>query len=82
MYFFLNILFDKMGGDWALEIESFLGPVKWHRADRQVPFGPKKLEISLSALTKYARNARSFSNIGPMKIFFQKIVIMHNNKKV
>jgi hypothetical protein len=23
----------------ALEIESFLGPVKWHRADRRVPFG-------------------------------------------
>ncbi len=22
-----------MGGGWALEFESFLGPVKWHRAD-------------------------------------------------
>ncbi len=29
----------KVGGSWALEIESFLGPVKWHRADRRVPFG-------------------------------------------
>jgi hypothetical protein len=27
---------------WALEIESFLGPVKWHRADRRVPFGAQK----------------------------------------
>jgi hypothetical protein len=27
-----------VGGGWALEFESFLGPVKWHRADRQVPF--------------------------------------------
>ncbi len=30
------------GGDWALEIESFLAPVKWHRADRRVPFGAQK----------------------------------------
>jgi hypothetical protein len=28
----------QVGGGWALEIESFLGPVKWHRADRRVPF--------------------------------------------
>jgi hypothetical protein len=27
-----------MGGGWAPEFESFLGPVKWHRADRRVPF--------------------------------------------
>jgi hypothetical protein len=23
----------QVGGGWALEIESFLGPVKWHQAD-------------------------------------------------
>ncbi len=28
-----------MGEGWALEFERFLGPVKWHRADRRVPFG-------------------------------------------
>ncbi len=28
----------QVGGGWALEFESFLGPVKWHRADRRVPF--------------------------------------------
>ncbi len=33
-----------MGGGWALEIEIFLGPMKWHPVDRRVPFGPKKLE--------------------------------------
>jgi hypothetical protein len=27
---------------WALEMESFLGPVKWNRADRRVPFGAQK----------------------------------------
>jgi hypothetical protein len=32
----------QVGGDWALEVESFLGPVKWHRADRRVPFGAQK----------------------------------------
>jgi hypothetical protein len=29
----------EVGGGWALEFSSFLGPVKWHRADRRVPFG-------------------------------------------
>jgi hypothetical protein len=27
----------EVGGGWALEFSSFLGPVKWHRADRRVP---------------------------------------------
>jgi hypothetical protein len=26
-------LLGQVGGGWALEFESFLGPVKWHRAD-------------------------------------------------
>jgi hypothetical protein len=37
---------SHVGGGWALEIETFLGPVKWHQAIRGVPFGPKKFEIS------------------------------------
>ncbi len=32
----------EFGGGWALEFPSFLGPVKWHRADRRVPFGAQK----------------------------------------
>jgi hypothetical protein len=32
----------EVGGGWALEFASFLGPVKWERADRRVPFGAKK----------------------------------------
>ncbi len=32
----------QVGGGWALEIESFLGPVKWQRSDRRVPFGAQK----------------------------------------
>jgi hypothetical protein len=32
----------QVGGGWALEFESFLGPVKWHRANRRVPFGAQK----------------------------------------
>jgi hypothetical protein len=27
---------EKVGEGWALEIESFLGPVKWHGAIRRV----------------------------------------------
>jgi hypothetical protein len=34
----------QVGGGWALEIESFLGPVKWHRAHRRVPFGAQKTQ--------------------------------------
>jgi hypothetical protein len=34
-----DTLRGQVGGGWALEMESFLGPVKWHRADRRVPFG-------------------------------------------
>jgi hypothetical protein len=29
----------QVGGGWALEIETFLGPVKWNRAVRRVPLG-------------------------------------------
>jgi hypothetical protein len=29
----------EVGGGWALEFPSFLGPVKWERAYRRVPFG-------------------------------------------
>jgi hypothetical protein len=34
--------FPLRGQVGALEIESFLGLVKWHRADRRVPFGAQK----------------------------------------
>jgi hypothetical protein len=32
----------EVGGGWALEFESFLGPVKWHRVNRRVPIGAQK----------------------------------------
>jgi hypothetical protein len=35
-------LLGEVGGGWALKFESFLGPVKWHRAHRGVPFGAQK----------------------------------------
>jgi hypothetical protein len=42
-FFRSTIKAGQVRGGWALEIESFLGPVKWHRADRRVPFdlGPR-----------------------------------------
>jgi hypothetical protein len=38
-----------VGRGWALESESFLGPVQWHRVDRRVPFhgGPKAVMRAL-----------------------------------
>ncbi len=35
-------LLEQVGGGWALKIESFLGPVKWHRVDRRVLLGAQK----------------------------------------
>jgi hypothetical protein len=35
-------LLGQVGWGWALEISSFLGPVKWHQADGRVPFGAQK----------------------------------------
>jgi hypothetical protein len=37
-----DTLRGQVGGGWALEIETFLGPVKQNRAVRQVPFGAQK----------------------------------------
>ncbi len=31
-----------VGGGWALEFENFLGPVKWHWANKKVSFGAQK----------------------------------------
>jgi hypothetical protein len=38
-------LLREVGGGWALEFESFLGPVKWQRADRRVPFRAQKTRL-------------------------------------
>jgi hypothetical protein len=37
-----DTLCGEVGGGWTLEIESFLGPVKWHRDDRRVPYVAQK----------------------------------------
>jgi hypothetical protein len=44
-----DTLCGQVGGGWALEMESFLGPVKWHQADRRVPFGA---QITVFSATK------------------------------
>ncbi len=51
-----------MGGGWALEIETFLGPGKWHRADRGLPFGVQKVEISRPNLLPLAQVMDAASN--------------------
>jgi hypothetical protein len=40
----------EVGGGWALEFLSFLGPVKWHRVDRRVPFGAQKIEEEIGGV--------------------------------
>jgi hypothetical protein len=34
----------EVGGGWALEFESFLGPVILHLSDRRVPFGAQNTQ--------------------------------------
>ncbi len=40
------------GRGLAMEIESFLGPVKWHRSKRRVPFGAQKILIPMEVHLK------------------------------
>jgi hypothetical protein len=40
----------QVGGGWALEIETFLAPLKWHRAVRRVPFGAQKRYTSRATI--------------------------------
>jgi hypothetical protein len=44
----------QVGGGWALGMETFLGPVKWHRADRQVPFGAQNGCCHIKSITHRA----------------------------
>ncbi len=53
------------GRGWALEIESFLGPVKWHRAYRRVSFGAQKTR-DIQGPTVYLRTHRTVQ-IAPSK---------------
>ncbi len=48
-----DTLRGKVGGGWALKIESFLSPVKWHRADRRVPLGAQKFWPSFRDIQCY-----------------------------
>jgi hypothetical protein len=40
--FLVRAIRGQVGGGWALEIKTFLGPVKWHQAVLWVPFGAQK----------------------------------------
>ncbi len=55
----------QVGGGWALEIKTFLGPVKRHRAVRRVPFGVQKSINVLKRLKKQYRKhtCETFSNM-------------------
>jgi hypothetical protein len=57
-----DALRGQVGGRGALEIDTFLGPVKWHRGVRRMPFGPqKRLDFHVPPLPMALRNG--FSHI-------------------
>ncbi len=36
-------------GGWALEVETFSGPVNWHRAVRRMQFGAQKVDTVIQS---------------------------------
>ncbi len=48
------------GRGWALEFSSFLGPVKWHLADRRVPYHRAQMALAyrLDAISQGPKNLR------------------------
>ncbi len=54
------------GGGKALEIESFLGPVKWHQANRRVPFGAQKTCINHRCLGGFMHKKPTREVSGPI----------------
>jgi hypothetical protein len=60
-----NLLHGQVGGGWALEIRTFLGPVKWHRAVRRVPFGavPYQSEVHRQLTSLCTRASRGPSAV-------------------
>jgi hypothetical protein len=48
----------QVGGDWVLEIETFFGTVKWHRAVRRVPFGAQKSYTSRATVSLISRRCQ------------------------
>ncbi len=56
----------QVGGGWALEIESFLGPVKWHRAHIIIIYAPMICPSNGSACIKnhYAKGHINLRCIG------------------
>ncbi len=64
-----NPLRGQVGGGWALEIETFFGPMKWHRAIRRVPFRAKKSrDFHSSKIHQKTQNFRK-STIQPIALF-------------
>jgi hypothetical protein len=47
----------QVGGGKALEIETFFGPVKWHRAVRRVSFGAQRSRDKLTMIEKQCDSA-------------------------
>jgi hypothetical protein len=45
-------LCGQVGGGWALEIETFLGPEKWHEPIGECHLGPKKFEGKIGTARK------------------------------
>jgi hypothetical protein len=49
-----NALRGQVGRGRALEIKTFLGPVKWHRVVKRVPFGAvKEIHVIMESLSEY-----------------------------
>jgi hypothetical protein len=52
---------------WSLEIETFLGSVKWHRAVRRVPFGAQKSRSLIPPSSSEGAESEGENQWGPSR---------------
>jgi hypothetical protein len=67
----------EVGRCWALEFPSFLGPVKWHRADRRVPFGAQIFDLVFSYISFFLgplREGQTQMNVQKCIVRFKKFL--------
>ncbi len=60
----------QVGGGWALEIETFLVPVKWHQPLGECHLGPKKVEKFCFKMGGGSRAVMLLYRTSFLKIFF------------
>ncbi len=73
-----NLLRGQVGGGWALEIKTFLGPLKGHQAVRRVPFVVEKKFFG-PHISQGPKNSRI---LGPNPLPLSFVIDMHASNRL